>query len=221
MNSWVLALVLFWTGCIAPARPSPAPVQAINVKSVRPTTHRIAQATMASDTYCSATAIGPHALLTATHCELGSDNLSVDGQIVKIQGRVRDDLDHTIYLVRGITFNAWIPVVLEVEFDSGQSVHLWGNPGGERGLYRHGFYAGMTMAPAFKDTMTIPAYLFDMNIYRGDSGAGVFTDDGRLVGMISKIVTLGSGDFKTNFAVSFPFLFEPEQIKAAQEYDGK
>jgi hypothetical protein len=221
MNSWVLSFVLFWTGCIAPARPSPAPVQAVNVKSARPTTHRIAQVNMNEDTYCSATAVGPHALLTATHCEIGSDDISVDGRIVKIQGRIRDDLDHTIYLIRGMGFNAWIPIVQDVEFASGQSVHIWGNPGGERGLYRHGFYAGSTLAPAFNGTVQIPAYLFDMNIYRGDSGAGVFTDDGRLVGLISKIVTLGDGNFSTRFAVAFPFLFEEEQLKAATNYDGK
>src|SRR5713226_3523673 len=72
--------------------------------------HHIVQETLANRDSCSATAIGPHALLTATHCELGSDELQIDGLSAHISKKLRDGNDHTIYIFSDTTFPTYLPV---------------------------------------------------------------------------------------------------------------
>src|SRR5579863_4572671 len=49
---------------------------------------------------CSATAVGPHALLTAQHCDrIGQGLLTVDDKVAVIQKRLFDGNDHEILIV--------------------------------------------------------------------------------------------------------------------------
>src|SRR5690348_5645490 len=102
------------------------------------TTHVIEETTIVGNALCSATAIGPHALLTATHCELGTDEVSVDDKDpVKIIGIVRDGMDHTIYTV-DMTFADYTTVSFRSP-EVGEDVYMFGNPKGIEDVFRKGY----------------------------------------------------------------------------------
>jgi hypothetical protein len=174
-------------------------------------THKIEQETMFGMGTCSATAIGKHALLTATHCELSTDELDVDGVSVKIVQRLRDGNDHTIYLIEGKTFTdiaAFSPNALQL----GDPVFLWGNPRGLVHLYRQGFYAGKQRPPGkpfWPDVL-----MFDLNIGPGDSGGALFNSNGEIVAVVSMMFNPGD----IYLATCFPLKFSAEQLKIAREF---
>src|SRR5947209_5477529 len=53
---------------------------------------------------CSATAIAPHALLTASHCSTISAVIKIDTKDADLLGTMGDGLDHTIILLGDIEF---------------------------------------------------------------------------------------------------------------------
>lgn len=75
----ILAVLLF-AGCTLP------------IQALKPTTHRLE---IAGHVVCSATAVGPHTILTATHCLVGGP-LVVSGKAVAIVQRMDDKHDHTL-----------------------------------------------------------------------------------------------------------------------------
>ena len=48
---------------------------------------------------CSGTAVAPHVLLTAKHCLVGAQALSVDGEYVAVKNVYLDDNDHALVVV--------------------------------------------------------------------------------------------------------------------------
>src|SRR5579864_1538915 len=102
----------------------------------------IGQETITAAQLCSATAIGPQALLTASHCEAATDDIEIAGQKVHgsavIVERLRDGLDHTILLVKNISFPVWIDV-LEQKPELAQDVFTFGNPGDFADIFERGY----------------------------------------------------------------------------------
>lgn len=122
---------------------------------------------------CSGTAIGPDTFLTAEHC-LEGELLTVNGNMVAVVSILRDGNDHAKVTVAGAKFSTWAkwskrPMV------QGDSLTWIGGPGGETHVLRRGY-----VAKAAKDGV-----LVDAQVWKGDSGAGVFNDRGELVGMVS------------------------------------
>ena len=103
-------------------------------------THEIEMSTILDDTACSATAIGPYALLTASHCEEPNENITVDGDTpAKIVGIMRDGNDHSIYfLLMEKSFAAWAQVADALP-ETGEAVFVFGNPGQMTDVYRQGY----------------------------------------------------------------------------------
>lgn len=187
MKTAALALLLFVSGGAA------APVQ--------PVTHA---ATMLLEFEnetdwgtCSATAIGPNKLLSATHCfEDGIPLVRAGGEPVAVTGRVDDGNDHTILTVT-VTFKRWarmggLPT-------RGERVRIWGNPAGMRDLYREGYLSG------WHDGWL----MYEMPVDRGDSGAAIFNGRGLIVGMVS--IVARPGQFLT-LCGGKPFKFTKEQM---------
>ena len=49
--------------------------------------------------HCSATAVGPHTLLTAGHCDLNTNKLTLGEEVVTILSVMPDGNDHVLYIV--------------------------------------------------------------------------------------------------------------------------
>jgi hypothetical protein len=160
-----------------------APTYAKNdvVQRARATTYNMHSTDDLGDTtHCGATAIGPHALLSASHCEDPVSLIGVTGDdAATIYGTVRDGHDHTIFLL-STSFPAWA-TVSEKPLDIAERVFMFGSPGDLSNVYREGYVSG-------KSTGFTPAgdaTLFDMNGYSGDSGSGIFNQTGQVVGVLS------------------------------------
>lgn len=132
---------------------------------------------------CSATVIGKQAILTATHCFTSEfHRLDVDGHAVTVMKRVDDGHDHTIIFVdRAFDHRARWARRMPVQ---GDTVQIWGNPAALHDVYRAGQVVGWRGDGILETRVT----LYDMNIYFGDSGAGIFNDKGQLVGVVSGLI---------------------------------
>jgi V8-like Glu-specific endopeptidase len=162
--------------------------------------------------HCTATAIGPHALLTASHCEKPSNRLRVDGgRAVEIVQIKRDDLDHTILYLKDITFTEWA----NFSFDGaalGEEVFMFGNPGSFPSMLRRGYFSGV-------DNSDEPIILLlDMNGFFGDSGSGVFNKNGDLIGVISIITQDKVDDFTLTFMGIYPMGFKEQDFEEAKRF---
>lgn len=124
---------------------------------------------------CSGTAIGPNQILTASHCMAYGTLLRVNGQPVTVISHSDDKKDHAIASILGLNFNAWAK--FGAVPNQGDRVRFWGNPRGNKDTYREGYVAHVSE--------TVIAV--SMMVCKGDSGAGLFNDNGELVGMVSAI----------------------------------
>lgn len=147
-------------------------------------THALSVHLVAGDASCSGTIIGPHAILTATHCFDGVP-IKVDGETVRIRGRLDDGADHTIIMLDK-TYPRWARVGNAPR--QAQHVYYYGHPGGLIDQYREGRVSGKSSDHGRIFT------LYDINGWFGDSGAGIFNDDGELVGVVNVLVSTGGSD---------------------------
>jgi hypothetical protein len=170
---------------------------------------------------CSGTAVGKHALLMATHCEIKQDNkfLALDGTVVEIEERIRDGADHTIVILKGIEFKNYARIVINYPFELGENVFIIGNPGNLDRVLRKGYFA----ATNYKSM--VPTRLYALDGYFSDSGSAVFNEKGEIVDMISAILSENTfvsvngdtvsfdtrGDY-VKFMVCNPFRFTPIQM---------
>lgn len=175
--------------------PSSLPAHNDAVVKAHKTTHLIELSTIFEDTHCSATAIGPHALLTASHCEMPTNDIAIDSDDAKIIKLVRDDQDHTIYFVDA-TFKDY-SIVSIAKPEVGDHVFIFGNPGQLNDIYREGYLTGMRPLSAFAalfGQVSPTIYLYDMNAWHGDSGAAIFNEQGEITGVVSIITSQSNKD---------------------------
>ena len=203
-----------------------ASVHNLIVASAHKTTHEIiSEPFVGGGSQCSATAIGPHALLTASHCEEPVESLSVDGKTAKILSLSRDGFDHTIYWL-DITFTDYAKFSAE-ESQVGDDIFIFGNPGSNSDLFRKGYVSNIPgiKAPA-KDLFTAifggssrpSPIVYDLNGWMGDSGAAIFNSTGEIVGVVS-VAMIDNSDkegwpaFKVQ--CGFPIKFSEDVLKRA------
>jgi hypothetical protein len=213
VNTLLTVVSVLLVFCVVSAAPNPP--QFIN------TTHRIMQGTIIlPPMVCSATAIAPHALLTASHCEQPSSNILVDGKLMIINSIIRDGWDHSIYLLDGPEFKDYAKV-LPNAFEVGDEVEYNGNPGELINVFRRGYIAGHRFIP----TSRVSGYvitLIDVNGYFGDSGAGVFNTKGELVTVVNTMETEGSvTETYMKLVGAFDLKFTPEEYKQAADFKGR
>ena len=172
-------------------------------------THHIDLKTVAEESDCSATAVGPNALLTAGHCELSTDYLAVDRTVVQITGRIHDESDHTIFLLNGITFDKYVPIVPDYTFAVGEDVTLFGNPGTHEDIFRRGYVQ--------KVNSESQIVYFGLPISNGDSGAGIFNTDGKLVAVASFVqpVSKDEGSIPMGLSGAYPLDFTKDDLALA------
>lgn len=141
-----------------------------------------------TDGVCSGTAIGPDLILSATHCFRTGLLVAVNGQRVKVIGRGQNKFDTTTVRVAGVRFDRWAR--LGPSPRQGDRVRWWGNPNMVPDVYREGY-----VSRAWTDGIVV-----DATICKGDSGAGLFNDNGRVVGVVTGMNDLAG----CTFMVSLP-----------------
>lgn len=157
-----LLLVLVLTGCGCMSLPTH--------DEVRATTLRLE---FSQGTICSGTAIAPDVILTAEHC-LDGTLKTVNGEKVRVVGLGKDKpADIATIRIAGRRFKRWARFGYPAR--QGDRVRWHGNPLGWSNMYREGYVSRVG-----KDGLII-----DATICHGDSGAGLFDLQGRLVGVVS------------------------------------
>ena len=187
--------------------------------------YQIGQETLSEGGVCTATAIGPHALLTATHCELPTDDLYIrdqDGPFT-IVARIRDGYDHTILLLKGITF----PVVVAVDQTSlgvTDDIFTIGNPGKWKDVYQKGYVAGIIVDDSMEAAIGAgkpPEILIDIRAFPGESGAGIFNTDGVLVAVLSGDQMQVHDDVSIDLGAAYPLNFKDADLARAKTFSAE
>jgi V8-like Glu-specific endopeptidase len=165
----------------------------------RSAAHHIHFQSLSDEATCSADAVGPHTLLTAAHCIIGTGKLMVDDakHIANIERPIYDERDHVL-LITDMTFTSYLHIDEKTPV-AGEPVSFWGWPGhSKEPLLRQGVCVG----PNEDDEN---AYDFKMPGYPGDSGSGIVDAAGDIITVISL------GDQSANLE-SFKLEFTPEQL---------
>jgi V8-like Glu-specific endopeptidase len=191
----LVASALLFLTLVSPAVSS---VPTSTVTKQHNATHHIEMNTAVEGDSCSATAVGPHALLTAGHCLLATDEINVDGHDLIIEGVMFDHADHIIVIVN-TTFNDYLSVEQREPLKD-EVVHIWGNPGDSEDVFRIGFY--------WKTDGRFHRYI--LPVFPGDSGSGVISETGAVIDVVT------TGD-QSAHAGCIPLQFTPEQIENAKK----
>lgn len=157
------------------------------------------------DGTCSGTVIGPHAILTAEHCLTSTKTLAVDNKLVEVRKVTLDHADHALVILN-VTFTHWAERGTS-PYQS-ESIFNIGNPGDLRDMYRRGYVAGNQVMRGRKVT------LYDTNGYYGDSGSGIFDEDGRLIAVTSIIYQQADNGY-IKFMGSFDLAFTAREWREA------
>lgn len=192
--------------------PKPSPVHRLTKAQLHHTTHLLEMKAKFESGSCSGTAIGPHALLTAAHCETPEMHLKIDGDDVTVLAMIHDDNDHVIYLLGDIVFDEWAPISTE-PLEQGQHLYQWGNPLKFHDLYREGYVSGFDKV-TWKDGSTTTNAILTINTTFGDSGSAFFNEHGEINAVLT--YTFVNGAFTVQGVL--PLAFTEKQIKTAQEY---
>lgn len=166
------------------------------------------------DSLCTATAIGPHAILTAAHCNKDEkkDTILIDYSEHRyhLLAYANDGRDHVVYLLDGPSFDNYRHVLTRQGAFIGENVVIYGC--GE-GAYPPVEKTGIRIDS--HDPSDIDANnrldMFSVHVIRGDSGSGVFDSDGNVVAIISYV---WGGDNTAGFELNF----SQKQLDAAYSF---
>lgn len=204
LKAAIVAFALAVSACV------PANADAARAQTVEQRAHAATVRIDFDNGVCSGTVIGPHAILTATHCfKRPSSSVAINGSAVQIADRVDDGNDHSIIYVDRKFSNV---VKLSAErAEQGDSAHYWGNPAGLKDVYR----TGKLVAFDGDGVTEVRMELYDMNSFQGDSGAGIFNDRHELVGVVSGIFNFLSEGTYAKFMAALPLKFTPDELARA------
>lgn len=166
---------------------------------------------------CTATAVGPHALLTADHCNANDElpELTVDytPRQYHIMDVMHDDHEHQIIFVDGPAFKDIEPYRARAP-KVGETVHIEG--------FGHGVYPATDKQGIVLDEYDPSEVDRDMGLFYssvpaipGDSGSAIYAEDGSMVGLL----TYGFHKGRHSESGGFTLAFTPEQIDRAKSSD--
>lgn len=163
---------------------------------------------------CTATAVGPHVVLAATHCmHEGTQRIALNGEATDVVSVTKGGPDH-VFVRTTLTFKVWLRQGKALE--QGDPVQFFGNPDGIFDVMRRGYFAGIAQAqtPDWPQAMEVGALMFVTESTHGDSGSAILDAHGDIVGVVSGGYVAADG-FRLMW--SLPLSFTAEQWKAAQE----
>lgn len=133
--------------------------------------------------HCSGTAVARNAILTAQHCFKDSNQIRIDDNAYSttIMAAFIDGNDHVIYIV-DYAFSHWASINQRSLID-GEHVHFWGAPGKNTDVFRTGYF--VWLAPEAKLDKKFLFQQFILPTFEGDSGSGIFDENGDVVAVIS------------------------------------
>jgi hypothetical protein len=176
-----------------------------------------------SKSLCSATAIGPHALLTATHCNEGESgeeyttvNLDLSPTYYHLLAEVQDSHDHVIYILDGPVFKHFLPVdslLFTIPPSPGEHVYMFGDGESNFPPRRLDGVEDAALQAADSDVdADMGMHWYTLPITHGDSGAAIFGEDNRVLGCN----TWADGDN----SISMSLNFTKEQIQFSHDFTG-
>ena len=170
---------------------------------------------------CSATAIAPHVLLTAQHCDVDGGVLYLNQNVkpyqhaLTVSEKYYDNNDHMLLVVPGVEFKHTIVYDANKvrEIKQGEHLYLWGNPALVMDQYREVYATGTY--PYNESNEEINAggkfEIVSGPVVGGDSGSAIFSsEDGQLVGVTTYGLAGGL------FLGSYPLHFTQAQIELAE-----
>lgn len=164
---------------------------------------------------CTATAIGPHVLLTAEHCDenekyslIRIDYSTRDYVILKTAG---DGRDHILIAVDGPAFKNIAPYKTRIAI-KGESTYIWGDGGGH---FPARFIPGKVVDEFDPSDVNASQGMFyiDNKVIHGDSGSIIYSSDGYILGLLTYGV-----ENKEARGAAFALYFTPDEIQFAQTF---
>jgi hypothetical protein len=207
-------------------KPSPAPVPNATTAQ-RKVSHMISfidPDTRRGSGLCSATVIGPHAILTAEHCDYkdGKGNLDqtalmidLSTKVYHIEDSILDDRDHQILLVDGPAFTD-IATYQVRQPVAGETVFILGDGKGE--FPPRELVGTVISVPNDASSVDGEAGLFysTMKVIPGDSGSAVYGTDGKIVGLVTYLLRMKNEPNASN--ANFSLAFTDAQIQQAKDF---
>ncbi len=168
---------------------------------------------------CTGTAIGPHAILTAAHCDKENEVKQVQIDLAtethEVMSTVADGRDHIIMLVDGTPFTN-IETVVYGTAALGEPVVFYGVGGAVYPpVAKHGVVSDC-QDPSDVDAAA-GQWCMTASAIPGDSGSAVYNAQGQVVGIVTylDLDTLPTG------TIGYALCFTEKQLADAAVFDGK
>ena len=168
---------------------------------------------------CTGTAIGPHAILTAAHCDKENEVKQVQIDLAtethEVMSTATDGRDHIIMLVDGTPFTN-IETVVYGTAALGEPVVFYGVGGAVYPpVAKHGVVSDC-QDPSDVDAAA-GQWCMTASAIPGDSGSTVYNTKGQVIG----IVTYLDRDTEPAGTIGYALAFTDEQLVQAAEFDGE